>query len=111
VEVVGFRDPGTKRSVVFGRDIGILRRLEWVDGNESYAWNFWTPFRSPLGGHLPKKLSFEVGGVNRVESELISIRPVTDKTVANLRNVARQTARGGSNPLVESALTLLLSFR
>lgn len=110
VQVVGYSDQGTKRSVVFGREIGLLRRLEWIDAQESYAWNFSAPFRSALGSYLPKALSFEMNGVERISSELLSARPISDKAVNNLRTVARQTARG-TNPLVDSALGLLLSFR
>ena len=88
------------------------RRVEWLKGSESAAWNFsdFKPFKAP--GRYPKALRFELNGQTRVTTEVRSVRSIGVKELAKLKKQIRAQRAVSSIPATaEKALEILFRYR
>lgn len=111
IAVAGANDPTHRRIVYFDRDHKSVRRLEWGDGNDVVAWNFESFLKSPPLGAAARHLTFEVNGEERINTDIVQVRQLSDKQLADLKRMPH-LARGATPPSsVEEVLGLLLSYR
>ena len=117
VAVVGMQDAANRRSVFFdlpkkgSEHVDGVYRLEWKEDNQVVAWNFDTFVKSG-DGFYPRHGSFEVGGVELINTQVLAWRALRDKALSDSRNQWKALPRGSSLPAsVEAGLKLLLSYR
>lgn len=118
VSVVGVEDSNNRRAVFFDypkkgneRVEGILR-LEWKEENQVAGWNFDQFSRSGSDGWYPRHASFDVGGVEMINTQILAWRSIKERALNDSRNQWKAMPRATALPSnVEAALKLLLSYR
>ena len=110
--VIGTQEGENRKAVFFDPGFRGVRRIEWKEGPQVVAWEF-DGFHN--GGKdmglLPRQFFFEVEGVEKIHSELVAARSLTDKQIKDYQTAHRAASTAGMPENVESVLQLLLSYR
>lgn len=112
IVVVGLDEGALRKAVAFDRSLKGVRRIEWKDGQEVAGWTFENFSKFPSGGTYPHKLSFDINGNEVISSDVVAVRTIGDRALADFRTGWKQAASTtGLSPNAEAALQRLLGFR
>jgi len=109
--VAGSDEGSERRAVLFDRGLKGIRRMEWADAESSQSWSFegFSPFSA--GGNYPRRLAFESNGTEVIQSDVLAVRALNAKSVAEFKNTWRQSEKASLSSNGEGILRLLMSYR
>lgn len=110
VAVIGSDDGGNRRAVYFDPAGKGIRRLEWKEGGGQLAWEFDGFHQVAKEGMYPRFLYYEVNGDEKIRSELLAVRVLSDRGASEF-SAAQRRPRGSVPSNVDAALQLLLGLR
>jgi hypothetical protein len=111
ISVVGMEEGSVRKAVFFDRNIKGIRRLEWREGQETHTWNFERFTNFAAGGVFPKRIYFEANGSEVISSDLLNVKVLDAKKLAEYKTAWRQAERTQLNERSEGILQLMLSYR
>lgn len=112
VSVVGMSEGDQKRAFYLSRTGRGISRLEWVVGSETAAWDFGAFAATPGMGRMPRVLSLQINGMERVKSTLSSAKPIRRDALATARTASRQPSSSASpSSQIEEAIRLIVRYR
>lgn len=108
----GTSEGNTKRSLLFQREQAMLTGIRNEQNGLIQGWNFSTGTKFPGAGYFPRVMTFDYQGKERVRSDLMQVRTVRDRALADVKsNWRNPSERQPLNDSWESLLKVLLAFR
>ncbi|NBY18921.1 hypothetical protein EBQ74_01410 [bacterium] len=112
ISVVGYQDQNSKRTVYFDKAGVGVSKIEWLDSSEVTSWTFDKLTLNLKEATFPKRATFIRGGRELIQSELVTVRILNRRQVADwLQSWQRAPKVLVNAPAAEEALIILLGNR
>lgn len=112
VAVVGYQDPSSRHVVYLDKSgLGVLK-IEWSEPAENTSWAFDKLSLNFKESLFPKRATLSRGGREIIQSELVSLRPLNRRQLADWLQAWQKAGKVLINaPVAEEALNVLLGSR
>ena len=100
---IAYTVEGNGKAIHFDTGLRGVRRLEWREGENVIAWNL-------DAGFPPKRMTFEGPNGSAAVTEVLAVRAMTPKALADYKNAWRGAGREAAAPL-DTVLKVLTGYR
>jgi hypothetical protein len=108
----GTSESNSKKSLLFQREQAMLTGIRSEQNGVIQGWNLSSGSKYPGAGYFPKSMTYDFQGKERVHSELIQVKTVRDRALADVKsNWRNPNERQPLSDSWESFLKVLLAFR
>lgn len=111
IVMVGQEEGSNRKAVYFDRSLKGIRKLEWQENQETFAWNFDGFAAFAAGGVHPRRLFLEANGAEVIQSDTLAVRLASARSVADFKSAWRQAQKNEISSQAEGILKLMLSYR